>query len=128
MFRFMKFAAVNFINLNMAQASERAKEIGLRKSLGAYRQQLISQFIGESVLVTLMAIVLSVMLIEISVPLFYGLTGKAFTIDQGNFIIALLCLGLVVALVTGIYPALFLSAAKPALILKNKMFHTKGIG
>lgn len=120
--------AVNFINLNMAQASERAKEIGLRKSLGAFRQQLVSQFLGESVLVTLMAIVLSMVLIEISVPLFYGLTGKTLTIDRGVFFIALLSLGLVVALVTGIYPALFMSAAKPALILKDKMFQTKGIG
>lgn len=120
--------AVNFVNLNMAQASERAKEIGLRKSLGAFRQQLISQFLGESVLITLMAIALSVVLIEISVPLFYGLTGKALVIDKGIFFVALLSLGLIVALITGIYPALFMSSVKPALILKNKMFHTKGIG
>ncbi|HTH55345.1 MAG TPA: ABC transporter permease [Cyclobacteriaceae bacterium] len=120
--------AVNFVNLNIAQASERAKEIGLRKSLGAFRQQLISQFLGESVLVTLMAVALSVVLIEISIPLFYGLTGKTLTIDRGVFFVALLSLGIVVALITGIYPALFMSAAKPALILKNKMFQTKGIG
>lgn len=120
--------AVNFVNLNMAQASERAKEIGLRKSLGAFRQQLVTQFLGESVLITLLAIILSVVLIEIAIPLFHGLTGKAFVIDRGVFLVALLSLGLIVALVTGIYPALFMSAAKPALILKTKMFQTRGIG
>ncbi|MBI3481774.1 MAG: ABC transporter permease [Bacteroidetes bacterium] len=120
--------AVNFINLNMAQASERAKEIGLRKSMGAFRQQLMSQFLGESIMVTAIAIILSVVLIEISIPMFYAITGKALVIKPGLFALVILSLGLIVALITGIYPALYLSAVKPALVLKDKMIQTKGIG
>jgi putative ABC transport system permease protein len=120
--------AVNFVNLNMAQATERAKEIGLRKSLGAFRQQLTFQFLGESFFITAMAIVFALILIEISLPIFHSLTGNVFSIDPGVSTLLLLSLGLVVALITGIYPSLFLSAAKPALILKNNLIQTKGIG
>ena len=120
--------AVNFVNLNLAQATERSKEIGLRKSLGAYRKQLAFQFLGESVLVTAMAVVLAVIFIEISLPLFYAVTGKVFSLTPGFFAAVILTLGLIIALITGVYPAVFLSAAKPALILKNNMFQTKGLG
>ncbi len=120
--------AVNFVNLNMAQATERGKEIGLRKSLGAYRQQLTFQFLGESLLITAMAVILAVVFIEISIPLFRSLTGKVFSLEPGFFISVILSLGVVVALITGVYPSLFLSAAKPALILKSNMIQTKGIG
>ncbi len=120
--------AVNFVNLNMAQATERGKEIGLRKSLGAYRQQLTFQFLGESLLITAMAVILAVVFIEISIPMFRSLTGKVFSLEPGFFISVILSLGVVVALITGVYPSLFLSAAKPALILKSNMIQTKGIG
>ncbi len=120
--------AVNFVNLNLAQATERAKEIGLRKSMGAYRKQLAFQFLGESVLVTSMAVVLAIIFIEISLPLFYSVTGKVFTLTPGFFATVILSLGMIIALITGVYPAVFLSAAKPALILKNNMFQTKGTG
>jgi putative ABC transport system permease protein len=120
--------AVNFVNLNLAQASERAKEIGLRKSLGAYRNQLVFQFLGESVLVTTMAVVLAVVFIEISLPLFHAVTGKVFSLTPTFFVGVILSLGVIIALITGVYPAVFLSAAKPALILKDNMLQTKGIG
>jgi len=112
----------------MAQATERGKEIGLRKSLGAYRQQLTFQFLGESLLITAMAVILAVVFIEISIPMFRSLTGKVFSLEPGFFISVILSLGVVVALITGVYPSLFLSAAKPALILKSNMIQTKGIG
>src|SRR6267154_3983238 len=113
--------AVNFVNLNMAQTSERMKEIGVRKSLGAFRKQLSFQFLGESVLVTSMALALAVILIEISAPVLQAITGKTFSIQGGIFISILLSLGLTIALVAGIYPSLILSAAKPALILKKNL-------
>ncbi|MBS1681475.1 MAG: ABC transporter permease [Bacteroidetes bacterium] len=119
---------INFVNLNLAQATERTKEIGLRKSLGAFRQQLAFQFLGESVLVTLMAVLLAVVFIEISIPIFQTLTGKLFSLDTKFFVSVILVLGVVVALITGIYPSLFLSSAKPALILKNNFIQTRGLG
>lgn len=120
--------AVNFVNLNMAQASERAKEIGLRKSMGAFREQLISQFLGESIIITFVAMIFSVILIEIFLPLFHSITGSALVVGPGSFALVIILLGLSVALITGAYPALFLSAAKPALILRDKMFQTRGFG
>ena len=120
--------AVNFINLNMAQATERAKEIGLRKSLGAFRQQLAFQFLGESILITGMSLILAAVFIEISIPIFQSLTGKSFSLEPVFFIGVILSLGLLVTLITGIYPSLVLSSAKPALILKNNMIQTKGTG
>ncbi len=120
--------AVNFINLNMAQATERAKEIGLRKSLGAFRQQLAFQFLGESILITGMSLILAVVFIEISIPIFQSLTGKSFSLEPVFFVGVILSLGLIVTLITGIYPSLVLSSAKPALILKNNMIQTKGAG
>lgn len=120
--------AVNFVNLNMAQASERAKEIGLRKSMGAFRQQLVFQFLGESTIITFVAMIFSVILIEIFLPLFYSVTGRALALGPGSFALVIISLGLIVALITGAYPALFLSAAQPALILKDKLIQTRGFG
>ncbi|GHM98885.1 ABC transporter permease [Cytophagales bacterium WSM2-2] len=120
--------AVNFVNLNMAQASERGKEIGLRKSLGAFRKQLAFQFLGESVLITAVAALLAVVFIEISIPIFHSVTGKFLSIDRSVFILEVIGLSFIVALLTGVYPALFLSGGKPALILKNNLIQPKGIG
>ncbi len=119
---------VNFVNLNMAQASERSKEIGLRKSLGAFRQQLAFQFLGESILVTASAVVLSVVLIEFALPIFHALTGKTISIDPIFLAGVISLLGILVAIVTGIYPSFFISSARPALILKNNLQPSKSIG
>ena len=113
--------AVNFVNLNMAQATERMKEIGVRKSLGAFRQQLTFQFLGESVLITSISLLLAVFFVEISTPILQSLTGKIFEIERSTFIVLVLSLGVIIALIAGIYPSLILSAAKPALIMKNNL-------
>lgn len=120
--------AVNFVNLNIAQASERAKEIGVRKSLGAFRQQLSVQFLGESLLITLAALVLSVALVEVALPVFHIVTGKTLVVDSTLFAAVMFGLGLMLAIVTGLFPALFISRAKPALILKEKMLRANGFG
>jgi len=119
--------AVNFVNLNMAQATERMKEIGVRKSLGAFRQQLTFQFLGESVLVTSMALILAVIFIEVSTPILQTLTGNIFSMEGGISIFLLLSLGLIIALIAGIYPSLVLSSLKPALILKNNFGQQQNI-
>jgi len=119
--------AVNFVNLNMAQATERMKEIGVRKSLGAFRQQLTFQFLGESVLVTSIALILAVILIELSAPIMQTLTGNVFSIEGGKFIFLFLSLGLIIALIAGIYPSIVLSSLKPALILKSSFGQQQNI-
>ncbi|HLZ17751.1 MAG TPA: ABC transporter permease, partial [Cyclobacteriaceae bacterium] len=119
--------AVNFVNLNMAQASERMKEIGVRKSLGAFRKQLAFQFLGESLLVTFISILFATLLIEVAVPIIQALTGRHFLIDRLSLILFLLPLGVIISLIAGGYPAVILSSARPALILKNKL-GSQGLG
>lgn len=118
----------NFVNLSLAQATERTKEIGLRKSLGAFKHQLAFQFLGEAAIVTLSAIVFAIVFIEATVPLFKSLTGFALSLDWGILIFTLLLLGILVAITTSVYPAIVLSSYKPALILKNNFVQSKGLG
>ncbi len=119
---------VNFVNLSLAQTSERAKEIGIRKSLGAFRRQLTFQFLGESLLMIGISMLLAVVIIEVSLPMFHSITGKLIPFELGHFAVLLVSLGLMVASIAGIFPALYLSAMRPALILKDKLIFTKGIG
>ena len=123
----MIVGAVNFLNLNMAQTTERMKEIGVRKSLGAFRQQLTFQFMVESILVTGISLLFAIFLIEIFIPVLQALNGRTFKIEQENFLLLLPALGLIIAIGAGIYPSLILSAAKPALILKNNLGQTQGV-
>lgn len=115
-------ACINYMNLATAGSANRTREVGLRKVAGARRAQLVGQFLGESVLMSLLALVLSLILVKLFLPLLNNLTGKqmALALFQDLFIFSLL-LGLVIAvgLISGIYPAFFLSAGKPADTLKG---------
>ncbi|MDQ4139337.1 MAG: ABC transporter permease [Bacteroidota bacterium] len=115
-------ACINYMNLATARSSKRAREVGLRKVVGAHRSQLIWQFVGESVLITLMAILLAVASVEIMLPFFNTLTGKNFThasFTEVSFIGTLILIVLFVGLIAGSYPAFFLSKFKPAEVLKT---------
>ncbi|MBL0745072.1 ABC transporter permease [Chryseolinea lacunae] len=112
-------ACINFINLSTAQSSGRAKEIGIRKSLGAFRTQLITQFTGESMLVALLATFLSLVLIQFALPLFNAATHQTVQLS-GYAVVLLVGLGLTAGLLAGLYPSLFLSGIKPAAVLKGK--------
>ncbi len=79
-------------------------------------------------MITSVAMVFSVVLIEISIPLFYAITGKALSLPWGNFALLLIALGLIVALIAGIYPSLYLSSVPPVLALKDQLLHAKGLG
>lgn len=124
-------ACINFINLTTARSVERAKEIGIRKVVGATRQELIRQFIGECVLLCLMAFVLTLVLFMALLPTFNLLAGK--TISTGLFANAwyigvLLAAAIVIGLLAGIYPALVLSSFRPVTVLKGRFATgTKGI-
>lgn len=129
-------AWINYINLSTAKSVERAKEVGLRKVVGGLRRQIMGQFILESVLVNLLALVVAVFIVLICFPLFGPFIGKA--IDRGTassgiwhaplFWLATLSVYLVSAFFVGAYPAFVLSAFRPAAVLKGKFGNSgKGI-
>jgi len=116
-------ACFNFMNLSTAQASRRAKEVGMRKVLGAHKQLLIRQFLGESVLLSFLALVLAVLVVHLALPWFNGFVGKELAMNYaGNVVELLLLLGIagLVGIVAGSYPAFFLSAFQPAEVLKGE--------
>ncbi len=113
---------INFINLTTAQASQRAKEIGIRKTMGSSRKQLVVQFISETILLTTLATILSVLLTPSLLKIFsaYVPEGLRFgTFNQPDVFVFVILLILVVSILSGFYPALVLSGYKPALVLKN---------
>jgi putative ABC transport system permease protein len=114
-------AGVNFINLATARAEKRAKEVGLRKVVGAERRQLVGQFFGESSLMTLLALLLAVVLTKAALPYFNALTGKDLTLrvfDPG-LLVSLAAIGIFVGCMAGIFPSLYLSSFEPAQVLKG---------
>ncbi len=122
-FLILLIACINFMNLATAKSVNRAREVGMRKVLGANRAQLIKQFLGESILMSLIAVILSILIIELLLPLFNSLSGKNFSaglLSQPLLLPVLLLFGVFVGLIAGIYPAFFLSAAEPAVVLKGK--------
>ena len=116
-------ACINFVNLTTARSTERAKEVGVRKVIGAARGQLARQFIGESVLICLLAFVLSLLLVPALIPVFNMLAGK--TISTGVFarpidVVGLLALAVGIGVVAGFYPSLVLSGFQPVTVLKGR--------
>jgi len=117
-------ACFNFINLSTSRYLNRAREIGVRKVVGARRPQLIRQFLTESFLITVFAVFAGVILFEILLPIFYDFLGTEFIFSRKlQFYFAALVLSMIlfVGLFAGGYPALFLSKFKPAEIMKNKL-------
>lgn len=115
-------AAINYMNMATAKSSRRAREVGLRKVVGAYRGQLIGQFISESVLMSLIAMLIAVLLVVIFLPDFNRIAGKAFTPEvllQPGLIITVLVVTLVIGLLSGSYPAFYLSSFEPVTVLKG---------
>ncbi|HEY9194722.1 MAG TPA: FtsX-like permease family protein, partial [Mucilaginibacter sp.] len=114
---------INFVNLTTAQASQRAKEIGIRKTMGSTRNQLIGQFLSETFVVTVLAVIIAMCLAPVVLKLFSDFIPKGITIDythQYSLLLFLLVLIVVVTNLSGFYPALVLSAYKPVLVLKNQ--------
>lgn len=116
-------ACINFMNLSTAGASKRAKEVGVRKVLGSVKQDLINQFLFESILLSIVALLLSLMLVQLSLPLFNDLAEKDLQLDllrNPLLLIAFLVFGLLVGVLAGSYPAFFLSSFNPVEVLKGK--------
>lgn len=114
-------ACINFMNLATAKSLKRSREIGVRKVVGAGKTQLVLQFLGESLLVAVIAMVVSLLVVFLLLPGFNGLTGKELSISIFNlsFLGLLLGLTLVTGVIAGSYPALFLSSMQPIVVLKG---------
>jgi putative ABC transport system permease protein len=117
-------ACVNFINLSTARSAERAKEVGIRKSIGAYRFQLAFQFLGETVLIALIALLFSIVLVELALPYINNLSDRdiSFHIFTNlGLILAVLGGTILIGLLSGIYPAIYLSSFQASRVLKGSI-------
>lgn len=117
-------ACINFMNLATARSAGRAREVGLRKVIGAARSQLISQFLGETVLIAVLALAAAIILVLLALPWFRDFTGKSLALTAGNslFIIgSMVGITLFVGFIAGSYPALYLSSFRPALVLRGML-------
>ncbi|MFN8335125.1 MAG: FtsX-like permease family protein [Cyclobacteriaceae bacterium] len=116
-------ACFNFMNLSTARAMKRAKEVGLRKVMGAFRHQLIRQFLGETLIMVSIALVLGIVLLELMVPMFNSLVGQHLKVEyftQNSFIWIFILAGLLTGVLAGSYPAFYLSSFNPARVLKGE--------
>jgi len=115
-------ACINFMNLATARSSKRSSEVGIRKVLGAEKKFLIAQFLGESVMMSLIAFVFAIIFTELLIPAFNGLSGKNLSLNFSNIGIAVvfLLLSILTGLLAGSYPAFYLSSFNPAKVLKGK--------
>lgn len=124
-------ASINFINLTTARSVERAKEVGIRKVVGAEKQQLALQFIGESIIICLIAFLVTIVLTAVVLPFFNDMAGKV--VSTGIFatpthILTLFTLSLTIGIVAGLYPSIVLASFKPIQVLKgNFSTGTKGV-
>lgn len=117
-------AALNYINLTTAQSAKRAKEVGVRKVIGAAQRSLFIQFVCETLLLTLVALVVALLIVFVSSPAFESLSGQEFHLNQVftfPFVASLLGLTLILGISSAIYPALFLSSFKPVRVLKGSL-------
>lgn len=120
-------ACINFMNLSTARSAKRAREVGIRKSIGANKRSLTGQFIGESVLISFAALLLSVLLVEAFLPVFNNLTGKSIAIAYSNpvFLLSFIGIALLTGMIAGSYPALYLSSFQAVEVLKGTLKSSK---
>ncbi len=120
-FFILLIACINFMNLSTAQATQKMKEIGVKKTMGVRRKSLVSQFLGESVITTFIGLGLALILVHLLLPYFNNLTGKQLLLDFNPMLVAaILGFGLLTGLLAGSYPALYLSKFDPITVLKGK--------
>ncbi len=116
-------ACINFINLSTAKSANRAKEVGLRKVVGSARSYLVNQFLTESLVYCFVSFALAIALVILAMPFFNSLSGKQLSLPWTTFwFLPSLCVGaIIVGVLAGIYPAFYLSAFKPADVLKGSV-------
>ncbi len=121
-------ACINFMNLSTARSEKRAKEVGIRKAIGSMRNQLIGQFLSESLLISAMAFVLSMILVGVTLPSFNQLTEKEMTLNLTNPVFwgIMILFTVFTGLLAGSYPAFYLSSFNPVRVLKGNIRTGKG--
>jgi putative ABC transport system permease protein len=121
-------ACINFMNLATARSARRAREVGIRKVAGAKRGQLIQQFMGESLVISFLALLIAIGLVFIFLPSFNNIAGKKLSINftEGKIWLALAGMALATGLISGSYPALFLSGFRPVKVLKGSLNKSGG--
>jgi len=115
-------ACINYMNLSTARSSKRAREVGLRKVVGASKRQLLRQFMGESVIISFFSLLLATVLVELLMNVFNNISGKQLSINifsQGYIFLGLLGIALLAGILAGSYPAFFFSSFKPINVLKG---------
>ena len=129
-FFILLIACINFMNLATARSGNRAKEIGMRKVAGAHKVDIIRQFYGESILLAFIALFIAMILVWLLLPFFNNLAAKELSLDvTGNLsiLMGLLCIVILTGIISGSYPAFFLSAFQPVIVLKGlRLSSSKG--
>jgi ABC-type antimicrobial peptide transport system permease subunit len=116
-------ACINFMNLATARSESRAREVGIRKSVGSRRKQLIVQFLGESMVITIIAFLFALVIVEVSLPFYNTLINKTLSINYSNPWLWLSAAGIILTtgFISGSYPAFYLSSFQPVQVLKGKI-------
>lgn len=124
----LALAGINYVNLVTARSVRRAKEIGIRKTVGASKSQVIAQFLSESVLLALVALNFAVLAVELLLPLINPVIGKELTIEYTNPVMILTLIGIAIAtgLLAGLYPSFYLSRFTPSAVLKGSSASGRG--
>ncbi len=120
-------AAVNFINLSTARASKRAREVGMRKVIGSNKSRLIVQFLGESVFLTLISMILALIIIQLTLPQVNVILNKQFEVNfltNPLLLLGMIGLAVLIGILAGLYPALVLSSFRPVTVLKGEFSRT----
>ncbi len=119
-------AIINYMNMATATSASRAKEIGIKKVSGAFRLQLVRQFLGESIIMSFIALIIALILAEFIIPVFNNFTGKnisMYTLFELQNVILIIALGIIIGLLSGLYPAFYLARFNPIVVLKSSVKH-----
>jgi putative ABC transport system permease protein len=120
-------ACINFMNLSTAKAARRIKEVGIKKVIGALRRDLIVQYLGESMMMAFVSMVLAVLMILALLPVFNDITGKQLLVNvNGSLVLTMVGIVLLTGLLAGSYPAFYLSRFRPAAVLKGQLSTSAG--
>jgi putative ABC transport system permease protein len=122
-------ASINFMNLSTAQASKRAKEVGIKKVSGSTKGKLVSQFLAETIILSLVALLITILIVELSLPYFNKILGLNLNVgylSTWHTIPALLIFSVMIGILAGIYPAFYLSSFNPYMVLKGMRASNKG--
>ncbi|CAG5005479.1 hypothetical protein DYBT9275_03589 [Dyadobacter sp. CECT 9275] len=123
----LTIACINFMNLSTAKASGRMKEVGIKKAIGAFRRSLVIQYLGESVMMAFLSLIVAIALLALFLPQFNNLTGKQISMNfDGQIILSILGITLFTGLIAGSYPAFYLSGFNTIAVLKGSLKTSTG--